>query len=181
MVHADFKVIYCRCPVLLCGILQNSWLLFLKKQTNLTVKTIHTCNLKSTKHFWFTLRLVDFPESEILRKLLVFFWLFFLKDKSTSCWMMMDAGNIRILTSAAKKLTTQKHGGRQKLFKANWRETSSRKKEKRRETSLCAPCSVFGKAESVHVVCRRWIMSVGGRFGLWCADVFSKRCSAIAM
>lgn len=96
------------------------------------------------KHFLFTLRLVDFPNQSVRnsQEIIVFFGCF-LKDKSTLCWMMMDAGNIRILTSPAKKLTTQKHAGRQKLFKANWREMSPRKKEEKQNFSLCSLLRVW--------------------------------------
>lgn len=85
--------------------------------------------------------------------------------------MMMDAGNIHILTNPAKKLTTQKHGRRQKLFKANWREMSSRKKEKRRETSLCAPLCLEKQNQFMHV---QMMNHVGNH-------VFSKHCYVIAM
>lgn len=91
--------------------------------------------------------------------------------------MMMDAGNIRILTSPAKKLTTQKHAGRQKVFKANWREMSSRKKEEKRNFSLSSLLRVWKSRISSGGM---QMMNHVGRWSIW-PDGFSKRCSVIAV
>lgn len=61
---------------------------------------------------------------------------FFRKDKSTLC-RVMDVGKYSHFHQPCHNLTTQKHARCQKLFKANWREMSSKKKEKRK-FSLCS-------------------------------------------
>lgn len=58
--------------------------------------------------------------------LICFFVFFFFRVgwfKDDGCW--------EYFYQACHNLTTQKHAERQKLFKANWREMSSKKKEKK--------------------------------------------------